>query len=236
LPKDFNGLLHLIKCYLVLLDVVVGTKCFHFTFVRLIGRAFSGNRQAFENMTARDVATIVWQMFLDSRRFFTEAINVTGIQPMSRLEHLLGFINVGTVPQTGNVPFNELVGTTAVPPVIGAPVGAPAREARRETPGQHLALTFDVPAAIATIYRGCLTRYPEIGITQVMLATNPPTSYLKYKLGPSGTCMDFVCFGKCTNPSCNFKHRTDIVISPNQLSRATPNHKFAFDEYKAAQT
>jgi hypothetical protein len=188
LPKDFNGLLHLIKCYLVLLDVVVGTKCFHFTFVRLIGRAFSGNRQAFENMTARDVATIVWQMFLDSRRFFTEAINVTGIQPMSRLEHLLGFINVGTVPQTGNVPFNELVGTTAVPPVIGAPVGAPAREARRETPGQHLALTFDVPAAIATIYRGCLTRYPEIGITQVMLATNPPTSYLKYKLGPSGTC------------------------------------------------
>jgi hypothetical protein len=60
LPKDFNGLLHLIRCYLALLKVVVGKKCPHFIFGRLIGMELGENTPAFESMTPRDVATIVW--------------------------------------------------------------------------------------------------------------------------------------------------------------------------------
>jgi hypothetical protein len=238
LPKDFNGLLHLLRCYLALLEVVVGKKCPHFKYVQLIGRELGGNRPAFESMSPRDVATIVWQMFLDSRRFFTDATNDTGIQPVSRLDVLLDFISIGNVPILNNAPFRELLGTTDDATVHGAPARATAREDRSigtaVTSGSHLGLTFPVPTDIAEIFRGGLTRYPGLHITDVMATPSPPVPYAKYRLGPSGTCMDFVCFGKCANPSCSFKHSVSLQLNPGQTQRAAPHIKAAYNAYKVA--
>jgi hypothetical protein len=83
LPKDFVGLLHLIRSYMALLVVVVGKKCQHYLQVKQIGLELSKNVSAFESLTAQNVATRVWQIFFDSRRFFSEAINDTGTLPVS---------------------------------------------------------------------------------------------------------------------------------------------------------
>jgi hypothetical protein len=65
LPKGFVGLLHLIRSYMALLVVVVGKKCHHYLQVKQIGIELNRNVSAFESITARNVATIVWQIFLD---------------------------------------------------------------------------------------------------------------------------------------------------------------------------
>jgi hypothetical protein len=73
-------------------------------------------------------------------------------------------------------------------------------------------------------------------MTHVMAAPATPVAYMKYKLGPNGTCMDFVCFGKCTDPSCSYKHNAAIRLTPGQTQRAVPHLKVAYDAYKAAHT
>jgi hypothetical protein len=238
LPKDFAGLLHLLKSYMALLMVVVGVKCPHYIQVRSIGLELNSNRQAFENVNARDVATIVWQIFLDSRRFFTDAINDTGTPPVSRLAHLLGNIQAGHIPVFNNVPFRELLVPTDETPGGGDPAGTAAREPRRggaaETPGQHLTLTYSVPRELAAVFQGGLTRYPGLRISEVMAAHSPPTPYHKYKLGPGGTCMDFLCLGKCTNPTCSYKHNVSLRLSSPNLASRVALFKVAFDAYKIA--
>jgi hypothetical protein len=237
LPKGFVGLLHLIRSYMALLVVVVGKKCHHYLQVKQIGIELNRNVSAFESITARNVATIVWQIFLDSRRFFSEAINDTGTLPKSRLTHLLNQIDAGHIPIFDKVPFNELLG-----PVLDEVSDGDNRthDARRNgagagTPeGQHLTMTYPVPSELATVFRGALTRYPGLRITEVMAAHSPPLTYKDYKLGSGGTCMDFVCLGKCQNPTCSYKHSMSLRIPASSLAARVPKFKIAFDAYKIA--
>jgi hypothetical protein len=63
LPKDFLGLLHLIRSYMALLVVVVGKKYHHYLQVKQIGLGLNKNVSEFNSLAARNLATIVWQIF-----------------------------------------------------------------------------------------------------------------------------------------------------------------------------
>jgi hypothetical protein len=136
-----------------------------------------------------------------------------------------------------NVPFNELLG-----PVVDEVSGGDntTRDARRNgtgagtLEGQHLTMAYLVPSELAAVFRGALTWYPGLRITDVMVAHSPPLTYKDYKLGSGGTCMDFVCLGKCQNPTCSYKHSMTLRIPESSLAAKVTKFKIAFDAYKIA--
>ena len=59
-----------------------------------------------------------------------------------------------------------------------------------------------------------LRRAPDVRFNQIMAAVQPSLKYSAVKIGGNGTCLDMHYFGRCNEPTCNYKH--DNIGAPTE--------------------
>jgi len=57
-------------------------------------------------------------------------------------------------------------------------------------------------------------------------------AYNKARLGPPGSCLDFLMFGKCMAPGYSYKHNAAVKIEPAQAEKAHQSMHIAYEAYK----
>jgi hypothetical protein len=67
-----------------------------------------------------------------------------------------------------------------------------------------------------------------------MAAHAPPLQYAQVKLGLSGSCLDYLCFGACKSNGCPYKHEVASSIAATQAEAVAPKLGVAYAAYGAA--
>jgi hypothetical protein len=238
-PRNYRELMDVMKCYCFLLQRMHGARCHHFRETRAITQILGRQRQAFEGMTARQVATILWHVFMDARVYYSTLIDLAGALPDSNLRVLRGMLETTMIPEQVNVPYGQLL--SSVPEEI--PMGhgprsydpPPNDAGAGDVPvGQR---TFNrVPGPIRAALSGARARFPHIRIADIMAAATPPIKYSAIKLGPNGACLDMICLGLCKEPECTYKHPvTRISMDPARALGAAAKLKVGYAAYAVAQ-
>jgi len=198
IPTNYMGLMDLLRRYLPYLMAVVGSQCSHARMVRDITQELANQEMALESIQPRQVASILWQIFIDAHFFFMAGVSQDGRLPGSRLDAVLREVGRGLVAAENNVPYGELMG-----PAAGLPLTTPhqpgAHGQGKEGKGNRvptapeewpLSYTGVIPVAVKAALKGARTRFPNVTILDIMGAASPPLSYHQVKMGPGGSCMD----------------------------------------------
>jgi hypothetical protein len=204
----------------------------HHVEVRRITAELNNNQHIFESLDSRQCTPILWQIFMDSRRFFSAGIDIRGNLPQSLLRTAYNEVATGIVQAHSNVPYTEL---------LGQDLGEASHEPKAGTSdggrAQGGAKTFrHVPAAIKAILRGARSKYPALVIADLMGASESPLQYSQVKMGPDGACLDFLCFGSCKNSHCSYKHTATASIAATRAEVVTPKLGAAYSAYDAGHT
>jgi hypothetical protein len=234
LPQEYNGLILLLRRYLGLLVKVVGILCPHYLKVLAITRTLVRETQSFEQAGPQAIASLVWQIFLDSRRFFSDSVDGDGNLPASNLSYILNQLSAGLMTIHTNVPYQELTNAPGTGQEDTVPRGPTERNAGRKTEtstGPHV--YGGVPAEIKLLLAGAVTKHPTITMAKVMAAETPPVPYQAMKLGKNGACLDFLALGQCATKNCSFNHDKNIHIDPAQLRKVLPKLRDAYAKYEA---
>ena len=238
-PRNYTELMDLLRSYMFVLQRMFGARCSHFQEARAITRVLGRSRRDFESITARQVATILWHLFTDARRFFSTTIDLSGSLPESNLRVVRGMISTTMIPEMVNVPYDQLLGADAGGCDAG-PGGQESFERPRsggggEAPvGQRLFAR--VPGSIRSALSGARARYPQVRISDIMSAPVPPIKYTAIKGGPTGACLDMLYFGSCNEPDCTYKHPTRrISLDPARAATSANKLKLGYAAYIAKQ-
>jgi hypothetical protein len=73
-----------------------------------------------------------------------------------------------------------------------------------------------------TTLLGVRSKYPAVTVAEIMAAHKPPLMYGQVKLGPSGSCLDFLCFVVCKNSQCSYEHDAASSIPMGQAETVAP--------------
>jgi hypothetical protein len=231
IPTGYHGAVNLLRRYVGLLQHVTGGRCAHHTMVRQIAAELCRRQDIFENLEAKQIASLLWQIFMDARRFFSAGIDIRGNLPQSLLRSTYNDIATGIVQAHLNVPYAQLLGQESGQPSYSSDTGAEAVPRTRSEPR-----TFrHVPAAIKTILRGARSKYPSLTVAELMGAHVPPLQYAQVKLGPNGSCLDYLCLGACKNGQCTYKHTATASIATARAEAVAPKLGAAYTAYDAAQ-
>ena len=230
IPTDYHGTVNLLRRYTMFLQHIVGPRSAHYVEVRRITAELNNHQQMFETLGARQIASLLWQIFIDSRRFFSAGVDVRGNLPQSLLRTTYNEIAAGIVQAHLNVPYSELLGQESGEASYGPETGSAGERTSTES------RTFrHVPAAIKAILRGARSKYPAITIAEIMAAHSPPLQYSQVKLGPNGSCMDYLCFGNCANSRCSYKHVATASIATSRAETVAPKLGAAYTAYDASK-
>jgi hypothetical protein len=230
IPTEYHGAVNLLRRYTMFLQHIVGHRCGHYVEVRRITAELNNHQHLFEALDARQIASLLWQIFMDARRFFSAGIDVRGNLPQSLLRTTYNEVAAGIVQAHLNVPYAELLGQGSGEPSYGPETGRAGSRTQTES------RTFrHVPAAIKTILRGARSKYPALTMAELMAAHSPPLQYAQIKLGPSGSCLDFLCFGSCKNSGCSYKHAANASVATARAEAIAPKLGAAYTAYDANQ-
>ena len=90
--------------------LVVGKRCGHYLEVLQIAEELNACQYVFEGLESRQIALLLWQVFMDTRRFFSTGINVRGNLPQSLLQTTYNEVAANIVQAHLNVPYGQLMG------------------------------------------------------------------------------------------------------------------------------
>jgi hypothetical protein len=110
LPTEYHGLVNLLRRYVELLRHLVGERSRHFVKVMQITAELNSRQFIFEALKPDQVASLLWQVFMDARRFFSSGIDTQGNLPQSLLRTTYNEVAVGIVQAHLNVPYAQLMG------------------------------------------------------------------------------------------------------------------------------
>jgi hypothetical protein len=105
IPSEYHGMINLLKRYVELLRLVVGPRCGHYELVLRITAEVNARQHIFEALTARQIASLLWQIFMDARRFFSTGIDIRGNLPQTLLRTAYNEVAAGIVPAHLNTPY-----------------------------------------------------------------------------------------------------------------------------------
>jgi hypothetical protein len=231
IPSEYHGLINLLRRYVELLRLILGPRCGHYELVLRITAELNARQHIFEALTARQIASLLWQIFMDARRFLSTGLDIRGNLPQTLLRTTYNEVAAGIVQAHLNVPYAQLLGQDAGEPSEGndAPQSTGTGPSRESRTFRH------VPPAIKTILRGVKSKYPSVTIAEIMAAHEPPLTYAQVKMGPNGSCLDYLCFGSCKNPRCSYKHAPACAIQATRAETVAPKLGEAYTAYDAAQ-
>jgi hypothetical protein len=89
---------------------VVGERCEHHVEGGRIAAKLNSRQYLFETLSARPIALLLWQIFMDARRFFLTGIDIQGNLPQSLLCTAYNKVASGIVQAHLNVPYSQLMG------------------------------------------------------------------------------------------------------------------------------
>jgi hypothetical protein len=230
IPTGYHGMVNLLRRYVGLLHHIVGDRCGHHTEVRRIAAELCRRQDIFECLEARQIASLLWQIFMDARRFFSAGVDVRGNLPQSLLRNTYNEVATGIVQAHLNVPYSQLLGQDSGEASHSDETRAGARSEAHVGPR----LFRHVPAAIKTILRGARTKHPTLTVAELMAAHQPPLQYGQVKLGPNGSCLDYLCLGACKNSQCTYKHSATATIAASRAEAVAPKLGAAYTAYEAA--
>jgi hypothetical protein len=61
-----------------------------------------------------------------------------------------------------------------------------------------------------------------VTIADLMAAHLPPLQYGQAKLGPKGSCLDYLCFGACKNTKCTYKYSVTAAVPAARADSVAP--------------
>jgi hypothetical protein len=188
---------------------VVGERCGHYIEVRWIAAEIISQQHIVENLEAKQIASLLWQIFMDAHRFFSTGVDARDNLPQSLLMKTYNEVATENVQVYLNVPYSQLMGQDPGESSDGLQLDR-KREGSNLVPGRsdEPQIFRHVPAPIKTILKGARSKYPTVTIAAMMVAHIPPLSYNQVKLGPNGACLDFLCFGACRNAKCDYNTST----------------------------
>jgi hypothetical protein len=231
IPTDYHGTVNLLRRYTMFLQHLVGLRSPHYVEVRRIAAEMNNNQQMFETLSTRQIASLLWQIFIDARRFFSAGMDVRGNLPQSLLRTTYNEIAAGIVQAHLNVPYAELLGRD---PSEDTPHAAQDRAPTSDRAATEPRLFRHVPPSIKAILRGVRSKHPAVTMGEIMAAHSPPLQYAQVKLGPPGGCMDYLCFGNCKNPRCSYKHNPQSQITASRAELVAPKLAAAYTAYDAS--
>jgi hypothetical protein len=199
--------------------------------VRRITAELNSRQHIFEMLDARQIASLLWQIFMDACRFFSTGIDARGSLPQSLLRNTYNEIAAGIVQAHLNVPYAKLLGQDSRESSYSPKTGATGGQTQTESRTFHHVL-----AAIKAILRGVRSKYPAVTMAEMMAAHSPPLQYAQIKLGPSGSCLDYLCFGSCKNSNCSYKHAANASIATARAEAIAPKLGAAYMAYDASQS
>jgi hypothetical protein len=231
LPQEYHGLVNLLRRYVEFLRHIVGERSGHYVEVLRIAAEVNTHQHVFEYLGARQITSLLWQIFMDARQFFSTGIDVRGNLPQSLLSTTYNEVAAGIVPAHLNVPYTQLMGQDAKEEEVDASesVGRGTGQTSRESRSYR-----HVPASIKTVLQGARTKYPSLTVAELMAANVPPLTYSQVKLGPSGSCLDFLCFGACKSSRCSYKHPATASIQQSRADAVAVKLQTAWTAYKSA--
>jgi hypothetical protein len=103
---EYHVLVNLLRRYGGFLQTVVGERCGHYIEVRRIAAEIISQQHIFENLEAKQIASLLWQIFTDARRFFSTGVDVRGNLPQSLLMKTYNEVATGNVQIYLNVPYS----------------------------------------------------------------------------------------------------------------------------------
>jgi hypothetical protein len=109
----------LLHSYLHILKVLFKEDCSHYLGVRSLRRVLISNQPIWETITHGDIASILWEIFLDARQFFSSRFVRNGEPPLSMLHLAHSFLATGTVKAQNTAPIARLLGQTRFAPSNG---------------------------------------------------------------------------------------------------------------------
>jgi hypothetical protein len=191
----------------------------------------------FEALEANQVASLLWQIFMDARRFFSTGIDTRGNLPASLLRTTYNEVAIGIVQAHLNVPYAQLMGQEATHdrPTHSAPATDNRPDNRLSGAGQETRTFRHVPPSVKAVLRGVRSKYPSVTVAELMAAHDPPLQYSNVKMGPNGSCLDYLCFGACKNARCSYKHTEAASIPAARADTVAPKLAAAYTAYDAAQ-
>ncbi len=233
IPQDYRGLMDLLRTYLAFLEGVVGEQCDHYGQVYRIAAELSTQRRTYENMAGRAVASLLWQIFTDARFFFSAGLDARGTLPVSRLQITHSMLSTGFIQEQVHVPYAQLGGHTPGGD-DEADTSAGANSDGRQQGGRGNRTFRHVPTCIKTCLRGARGKYPNLKVVDLMNAPDPNLTYNQVKLGPTGSCLDYLCFGRCKTPACTYKHETNASIPSDRAEAVAQKLGPAYLAYDAS--
>jgi len=235
IPTDYHGLVNLLKRYVTLLQKTVGQRCEHYLQVRRITAELNHRQQIFEGLMLRQIGSLVWQIFMDARRFFSSGTDVRGGLPQSLLMTTYSEVASGIVQAHLNVPYGQMISEQSdAGNENGAHERTPAGGTNNNTPVPRL--FRHVPPTIKTSLAGARSKYPSITVAELMAAHDPPLQYSAVKMGPNGTCLDYLCFGSCKTTRCSYKHPAAASVAAPRAQVVATKLGAAYTAFDAAQT
>jgi hypothetical protein len=231
IPCDYHGLINLLRRYVELLRLILGPRCGHYELVLRITAELNARQHIFEALTARQIASLLWQIFMDSRRFLSTGVDVRGNLPQTLLRTTYNEVAAGIVQAHLNAPYVQLLGQDAGEPSEGndGPRDGGVASSRENRTFRH------VPSSIKAILKGVKSKYPAVTIADIIAAHNPPLTYGQVNLGPNGSCLDYLCFGACKNARCSYKHAPACAIQTTRAEAVATKLGVAYMAYDAAQ-
>jgi hypothetical protein len=127
IPTRYIDAMELLKQYIHLLDAIVGKKRHHRQMVFEITHEMLQHAHVFEELTPRHIASLLWQVFLDARRSFSDAVDHHGVLPMSNLQLLLSTVRSGDISVHSSMPFTLFSGESDGDPTSAYKTSGPAK-------------------------------------------------------------------------------------------------------------
>jgi hypothetical protein len=219
-PQGFHGLLDTLRAYLLLLKVVVGEACLHYLEVKRLRRTLAAMKATYINMPQRQVAIVLWAVFVDARAFF----KVNGFcQGESNLNILNANVRIQKIddgqtsfpPELMAAAPDEGLGSTRMQRAdtmgelypkarsgkrgaAGAAAGTSPSKRVKGPGGVNLYHAPNVKMAIGP----WMAAYP--GTKELDILTNAGL-----RMGDSpfsrGSCLDWGLLGECTFAECGYK-------------------------------
>jgi hypothetical protein len=126
IPSEYHGMINLLKWYVKLLQRVVGPRCGHSKLVLQITAKFNAWQHIFEALTAQQIASLLWQIFMDARRLFSTGINGLDNLPQTLLQTIYNEVAAGIVQVHLNTPYTHLLGKDAEEVLLlpGSPISS----------------------------------------------------------------------------------------------------------------
>jgi hypothetical protein len=106
-PSTYHGIRDLLRKYMKLLSVMFGDNCQHLQEIKGIHRTLGVMVSAYKTMSPDLVVTIVWQIFINTRSFFSH--QGPG-QAESQLSLLRMYITSCSITAAHNCPKDQLLG------------------------------------------------------------------------------------------------------------------------------